>query len=148
MTVETTDVRSRPALDPGTTARLLGWGLTVWLAVAVSIRLAGHVLLSPATPLVLAGFFVAVVPLMALVTYPIYRWFGIPRGARPTAAALLSIPGMFLDVLLVLFAETLLPAMSVGAVVNFGAILLFGYAVVLVTGLVPGGRSGTDPGRS
>jgi hypothetical protein len=127
-------------LDGRTTRLLVVWGVTVWFAVAVSIRVAGHVLLSPANPLLVFGFFVSVVPLMALVTYPVYRWLGIPRGARPAAAALMSLPGMFLDVLLVLSAGTVLPGMEVRAVVNFGAILLFGYAVVLSTGFVPGSR--------
>lgn len=128
------------SLDGRTTRLLVVWGVTVWFAVAVSIRVAGHVLLSPANPLLVFGFFVSVVPLMALVTYPVYRWLGIPRGARPAAAALMSLPGMFLDVLLVLSAGTVLPGMEVRAVVNFGAILLFGYAVVLSTGFVPGSR--------
>lgn len=113
------------------------WGLVVWFAVAVAIRLAGHALLSPSNPPVVFGFFVSVVPLMALVTYPIYRWFAVPPATRSAAAALMSLPGMFLDVLLVLFAETVFPEMEPGAVVNFGAILLFGYAVVLLTGFVP-----------
>lgn len=52
----------------------------------------------------------------------------------------MSLPGMFLDVLLLLFAETIFPQLSGEAVVNFGAILLFGYAIVLATGFVPRGR--------
>jgi hypothetical protein len=50
----------------------------------------------------------------------------------------MSIPGLFLDVLLVRFASPIFPAMDHGAVINFAAILLFGYGVVLLTGFVPG----------
>lgn len=32
--------------------------------------------------------------------------------------------------------------MSTGAVVNFGAILVFGYGIVLLTGFVPGKSAG------
>lgn len=128
-------------LDRTTVRRLLGWGLLVWGTVALSIRLVGHVLLSPTNPLLVLGFFVAVVPLMALVTYPMYRWFGIAPVDRGTAAALMSIPGMFLDVLLVVFADVVFPAMEPGAVINFGAILLFGYAIVLLSGFVPGAQN-------
>jgi hypothetical protein len=113
------------------------WGLAVWLVVAIAARLVGHVLLSPANPGLVAAIFVSTIPLMAAVTYPVYRWFEIPHALRGSAAALLSTPGLFLDVLLVGFAETVLPAMTQGAVVNFGALLLFGYAVVLLTGFVP-----------
>lgn len=134
---------SRVTLESGTFRWLVAWGLGVWAAVAVFIGLVGDVLLDPSAPLVVGGFFVAVVPLMALVTYPIYRWFDVPPPGRPAAAAVMSLPGMFLDVLLVAGADVAFPAMSRGAVVNFGAILLFGYAVVLLTGFVP--RGGMRP---
>lgn len=135
-----TDTAANATFD-GTTFRLLVlWGLVVWITVTVTIRFTGHVLLSPDAPLVVAGFFVAVVPLMALVTYPVYRWLDVQHDSRGAAAALMSLPGMFLDVLLVTFAETAFPQMDPGAVINFGAILLFGYAVVLLTGFVPRGQ--------
>lgn len=117
--------------------KLFMWGLGVWAAVTVFIRLTGHILLDPNQPLILAGFFVMVIPLMALVTYPIYRVLRVERSARPTAAAIMSIPGMFLDVGLVLGANNVFPTMTTEMVVRFGAILLFGYAVVLVTGFYP-----------
>lgn len=116
---------------------LVGWGLTVWAAVAASVRLVGHHLPDPAAPLGVAGFFVAVVPLMALVTYPVYRRLDVALARRPRAAAVMAVPGMFLDVGLVAFADRLLPNLPTDAVVTFGAVLLFGYAVVLVTGFVP-----------
>lgn len=122
---------------PGVPWKLVSWGLLVWFAVALSIRTIGHVLLDPTQPLVLAGFFVVVVPLMALVTYPIYQLFHVRRRARPTAAAMMSIPGMLLDVGIVLGANVVFPSMTTRMVVNFGAILLFGYAVVLATGFYP-----------
>lgn len=120
---------------------LVAWGLTVWFGVAVLVRLAGHVLLSPANPLLVAGFFGAAVPLMAAVTYPVYRRLGLDARTRPRAAALMSLPGMFLDVGLVLGAATAFPRMETAAVANFGAILLFGYAVVLLTGFAPRGET-------
>lgn len=120
---------------------LAAWGLGVWAAVFVGFRLVGHLLLDPARPLVVAGLFVAVVPLMGLVTYPVYRWAQIAPPTRPRAAALMSVPGMVLDALLVAFAGTLLPNLPRASVVLFAAALLFGYAVVLLTGLVPLGES-------
>lgn len=123
--------------DSRTAGWLVAWGLTVWAAVYVAIRVGGHVLLDPASPGLVAGFFVATVPLMAAVTYPVYRRLDLARAARPRAAAAMSVPGLFLDAGLLLNAGTVLPELSAGMVVNFGAILLFGYAVVLLTGLVP-----------
>lgn len=116
---------------------LVLWGATVWAVVFVSFRLVGHLLLDPTTPLVVAGLFVAVFPLMAFVTYPVYRWAAIPPAKRPRAAALMSLPGLFLDAILVAFAAELLPNMSPENTVLFGSVLLFGYAVVLLTGFVP-----------
>lgn len=104
--LETTSAESRSpfTLERRTTWSLLTWGVLVWMAVTGVIRLSGQALLSPSSPLVVAGFFASVVPLMALVTYPIYRRFGILHAKRGSAAALMSLPGMFLDVLLVVFA--------------------------------------------
>lgn len=130
-------VPSVPGQDRPSSAWLLGWGLLVWAAVAVSIRLVGNVLLDPSRPTVVFGFFVAVVPLMALVTYPVYWRLGIARSARPAAAALMSLPGLFLDVFLIGFASVAFPAMDHVAVVHFAAILLFGYGIVLATGFFP-----------
>lgn len=131
---------ARRTFERKTAGSLVLWGLLVWFVVAVSMRLVGHVLLSPTNPVLVAIFFVSVVPLMAMVTYPVYRWFGIQRELRGSAAALMSLPGMFLDALLILFAGVVFPSMEPGTVVNFGAILLFGYAIVLLTGFVPSGR--------
>lgn len=139
-----TESTTRQTLERKTISSLGLWGLLVWFAVAILIRLIGHVLLSPRNTLLVVGFFLSVVPLMILVTYPVYRWFGISHTNRGAAAALMSIPGMFLDVLLILFADTVFPLMEQGAVVNFGAILLFGYAVVLLTGFIPRSRKSIE----
>lgn len=133
-----TQTRSRRRLDRRTGFQLVAWGLLVWAAVVVFLRLFGHVLLDPARPLIVAGFFLAVVPLMAIVTYPVYRVLGLGASSRPAAAVVMATPGMLLDVgLLLLAADLVFPTMTSKTVVNLGAILLFGYAIVLLTGLVP-----------
>ena len=133
----TTTSSASVSLDRTTSRWLILWGLSVWFAVAILIRLAGHVLLSPTNTLLLTAFFLSVIPLMLSVTYPVYWWLGLSSDAQRGAAALMALPGMFLDVLLILFAGTVFPAMATEAVVHFGAILLFGYAIVLLTGFVP-----------
>ena len=124
------------SLDRTTSRWLILWGLSVWFAVAILIRLAGHILLSPTNTLLLTAFFLSVIPFMLSVTDPVYWWLGLSSDAQRGAAALMALPGMFLDVLLILFAGTVFPAMATEAVVHFGAILLFGYAIVLLTGFV------------
>lgn len=132
----TAEASGAPEVSRRSNGWLIGWGLVVWAGVFVTIRLVGHRLLAPDAPTVVAAFFVATVPLMAAVTYPVYLRFDIEVSRRPHAAAIMSVPGMLLDVLLVAFAGYLLPNLSTGAVINFAAILLFGYAVVLLTGFV------------
>lgn len=121
-------------------SKLVLWGLTVWLAVYLLIRVGGTVLLDPANPLVLGAFVVSIVPAMALVTFPVYWRLGVGYGMRARAAAIMSLPGLFLDGVLVAFAPVFLPALTPALVVNFGAILLYGYAIVLLTGFVPRGH--------
>jgi hypothetical protein len=135
----TTLSASERTIERRTAGTLAVWGLCVWLVVAVSARLVGHVLLSPTNPWLVAAVFGSAIPLMAIVTYPVYRWLEIPHALRGSAAALMSIPGMILDALLLVSAESVFPAMGQDAVINFGALLLFGYAIVLLTGFVPGG---------
>jgi hypothetical protein len=130
---------TRHTIERRTAGTLVVWGLCVWFVVAISARLVGHVLSSPTTPWLVAAVFVSAIPLMTAVTYHVYHRLGIPHALRGSAAALMSIPGLSLDVLVVLSAESVLPAMGRDAVITFGALLLFGYAVVLLTGLVPGG---------
>lgn len=48
--------QSGAMLDRTTSRWLIIWGLSVWFVVAVLIRLAGHVILSPMNTLVLVGF--------------------------------------------------------------------------------------------
>lgn len=136
MSTTTTTTTQRP-IDSQTTAKLVAWGATVWLAVTITFRLVGHFVLDPSNALLLAGFFVAVIPLMAAVTYPVYRYLQLPHAARPAAAAAMSIPGMFLDVILLRYATTVFPAMTTEMVVTYAAILFFGYAIVLLTGFIP-----------
>lgn len=124
-------------IDSWQMSLLVGWGLTVWAVVALSMGLVGHVLLTPANPALLVTVFVSVVPLMAMVTYPVYWWLNVPLVARPVAAASMSIPGMVLDAGLLAFAQMTSLAMDPPELANFGAVLLFGYAIVLVTGFVP-----------
>lgn len=142
--MSTTTTTASSSIDSSTTAKLVAWGVTVWLAVTLTFRLIGHVVLEPTNALLLAGFFIAVIPLMAAVTYPVYRYLQLPHAARPTAAAAMSIPGMFLDVVLLRYASTAFPDLTTGMVVTYAAILFFGYAIVLLTGFVPRGATISD----
>lgn len=142
--MSTTTTTQSPRLDSPTTTKLVAWGVTVWLAVTLTFRLIGHVVLDPSNTLLLTGFFVAVIPLMAAVTYPVYRYLQLPHAARPTAAAAMSIPGMFLDVVLLQYASTVFPALETSMVVTYAAVLFFGYAIVLLTGFVPRGTTVSD----
>lgn len=136
--VATVEAPVATTLARRTAGLLVACGLAVWAAVTATVRLVGHRLLAPGSPAVVAALFVVTAPLMALVTYPVYRRSGVEPARRPPAAVAMSLPGTFLDVLLVAFARTALPDRSTGAVVNLGTILLFGYAVVLLTVVVRG----------
>lgn len=132
-----TSTRSGVAVENSDAAFFVLWGLAVWVAVTASMRVAGHLLLDPTNPPIMLGFFVAVIPLMALVTFPVYVYRGTPLAQRPSAAIIMSVPGLFLDVFLVAFFETVFPNMPPTTAKYYGAILLFGYMVVLLTGFVP-----------
>ena len=132
-----TSIRSGIAVENSDVAFFAAWGLAVWVVVTASMRVAGHLLLDPTNPAVMVGFSVAVIPLMALVTFPVYVYRGTPLTQRPSAAIIMSVPGLFLDVFLVAFFEAVFTNMPPTTAKYYGAILIFGYMVVLLTGFVP-----------
>jgi hypothetical protein len=61
-----------------------------------------------------AATFAAAIPPMAAVTYPVYHLMGVSHARRGTVSVLMSVPGLFLDALLFVFAATVFPAMEPG----------------------------------
>lgn len=123
-------------VERSTVRFFLLWGTGVGAIEAVAFRFVGHHLLDPANELVLAGVFVATVPAMVLLTYPVYAWRGVTGTERQAASVLYVLPLMTFDVVALADFGVIYPNMA-GAANHFGAVVLLGFTVVLVTGFVP-----------
>ena len=99
--------------------------------------LVGPYVLAPDNWWRLGLLFVTAFPLVGAVTYPFYIWRGIATEDYATAAICIAVPGMVLDIDVLLFFDWIFPHMEEGADVLFSAWLLWAYALILLTGLFP-----------
>jgi hypothetical protein len=113
----------------------LAAGFLVWLAGTAAMRLWGHVLFLPANPLSMVDCFLFLLIGMPLLVYGILRSQHLPPHQYLEAIVWMAIPSMFLDVLTTYFFAPIFPNMPPSASGAFGAWLLWGYTVVLATGL-------------
>lgn len=131
------DATSELGIERSTIRFFVLWGITVAVVETVAFRLIGQILLNPANGIVLAGLFIATIPAMALLTYPVYRWRGVTGAERQAASVLYLLPQIVVTVVALVDFGVIYPNMVPGAARYFGAIILLGSAVVLITGFVP-----------
>lgn len=115
------------------------WGFLLWLLATIVMRVVGHHVLDHEQPIITTLLFLATIPLIAVATVPVYDWRRINLQDRPTAAILMALPGLLIDVPVLLLFSTIYPNL-VDAGVLFGAWLLWAYGLVLISGLLPFNR--------
>lgn len=115
------------------------WGFLLWLVATVVLRVSGHHYLHPDHPWLATLAFLATIPLIAVVTIPVYDWRRVNLVDRPIAAILLCLPGLLIDVPVLAEFDLVYPNLEGGGAL-FGAWLLWSYALVLITGLLPYNR--------
>jgi hypothetical protein len=115
------------------------WGFVVWLLATIVVRVSGQHLFVSDQPVIVAFVFLGTIPLIAAVTIPIYDWRRVNLQDRPTAAILMSLPGVLIDVAILLAFSSVYPNLE-DADGLFGAWLLWAYGLVLITGLLPYNR--------
>ena len=115
----------------------LGWGLLIWFVATILTYLVGPHVFAPGNWWRLGLLFATAIPLVGAVTYPFYIWRGIPTKDYATAAICIAVPGMVLDVDVLLFFDWVFPHMADGAERLFSAWLLWAYGLILLTGLFP-----------
>jgi hypothetical protein len=115
------------------------WGFALWLVATIVVRVVGQHLFDPDQALIVVFVFLGTVPLIAAVTIPIYDWRRLNLQDRPAAAILMSLPGLLIDVVVLLIYGTVYPNLGDTAGM-FGAWLLWAYGLVLISGLLPYNR--------
>jgi hypothetical protein len=108
----------------------------IWLSGTLALRLWGQIFFIPNNNLSMAGSFLFSLLFLPTLIYGIFRWQGVQPHQRQEATICLTIPSMFLDVLTVYFFTQIFPNLLPTVARAFGAWLLWGYTIVLVTGLM------------
>jgi hypothetical protein len=111
----------------------------IWLIATSILRLWGHTFFIPSALIMSVNFLWSLFFLPPLV-YGIFRWQNVLPQQRQDAAICLAVPGMLLDVLTTYFFPQVFPNMLPAVDGAFGAWLLWGYAIVLITGLITSRR--------
>ncbi|HEY9697450.1 MAG TPA: DUF5367 domain-containing protein [Trichocoleus sp.] len=118
-----------------------GMSFLIWLTATVVLRLWGHIFFIPDSPLSMVSSFLFSVTCLPLLVYAILQWKKVLPSQRLEAAVCLAIPGMLLDVVTTYFFTQAFPNVLPTADGAFGAWLLWGYAIVLLTGLIAHSRT-------
>jgi Family of unknown function (DUF5367) len=113
-------------------------GVLIWFLATVVLRLWGHTFFIVENPLSMGGVFLLVLIGLPVFTHQLFQWKKVLPHQRRDAAICLVIPGMLLDVPTTYFFAQVYPNMLPSADGAFGAWLLWGYALVLITGLMTG----------
>lgn len=113
-----------------------GISFLIWLTATVVLRLWGHTFFIPDSTLSMVSSFLFSVTCLPLLVYAIFQWKKVPPHQCLEAAVCLSIPGMLLDVVTTYFFTQAFPNVLPTADGAFGAWLLWGYVIVLLTGLL------------
>ncbi|MBW4471897.1 MAG: DUF5367 domain-containing protein [Stenomitos rutilans HA7619-LM2] len=113
-----------------------GMSFLIWLSATVVLRLWGHTFFMPNNNVSMVSNFLFSLTFLPLLVQAILRWQKVPPHQRLEAAVCLAIPGMLLDVATTYFFTHAFPTILPIAAGAFGAWLLWGCAIVLLTGLI------------
>ncbi|WP_143416170.1 DUF5367 family protein [Geobacillus sp. E263] len=111
------------------------WGFLVWLGATLIFRLFGHFFFNPENALLLLLSYLLVVPLIFLLTYPLYKLKGLTKDERLKAAIFIVLPGMFIDTIVLVVFTDVFTNLPVESDRYFGSWLLWAYGLILITGL-------------
>lgn len=113
----------------------------IWLVATVIMRLWGHTFFIPENNFSMGSSFLFSLVFLPLLAYALFRWKKVQPHQRRDAAICLAIPGMLLDAVTTYFFTQVFPNVLPAADGAFGAWLLWGYALVLITGFITGQKS-------
>ncbi|MED4082642.1 DUF5367 domain-containing protein [Halalkalibacterium halodurans] len=112
------------------------WGVLVWLGATGVFKLAGHFFFSPENPTLMILSYLLVIPLILVLTLPLYKWKQLNDHEKLKAAIFIALPGMLLDVIVLLNFQEIFTNLSPDADQYFASWLLWAYSLIIVTGFL------------
>jgi len=116
---------------------LLLYGLGIWLAATLALRVAGQHLLHPGDLTGTLILFVVSFPLMALIVRRICSRFRLPQEQWLEAGFLIALPTLLLDPFSSAFFPVVFPNMAPAVAGMFGGWMLWCCAGALVGASIP-----------
>jgi NhaP-type Na+/H+ or K+/H+ antiporter len=118
------------------------WSVAVWAVATLILRIWGQMFFIPESNLSMGASFLFSALFLPPLVYVLFRWQKVQHDQRGEALIYLTIPSMLLDVVTTYFFAQLFPNLPTSAACAFGAWLLWGYAIILITGAcLPSRRS-------
>jgi hypothetical protein len=114
----------------------LVFGFSVWLVATLPFSMWGDAFFRVENPLVLAGFFLGVIPVLYFLAKWVFDRYGLVGRERLESTVLMTIPGMICDVLCLKFHHFVFPKFTIEQAIVLGAWILWVYAIVLLLGVI------------
>jgi len=110
------------------------WGFFIWLAASAFFRFAGQFFFTLEHPLLIMCAYVFVIPVIWMVTIPIYSMKNCTGIRRLKAAIYIALPGMLIDAIVLLYFDKIFTNLSADMDRFFASWLLWAYALIVLTG--------------
>lgn len=111
------------------------WGFLVWLGASLVFRFLGQVFFIPDNTLLIVSSYIFVVPLILVLTFPIYKLKKIQENEdRIKAAVFIALPGMLIDSVVLIYFDQVFVNLSVETDRFFASWLMWAYSLILFTG--------------
>ncbi|MEY9977941.1 DUF5367 domain-containing protein [Lysinibacillus sp. RC79] len=112
----------------------LCWGFWIWLVASAVFRLMGHYFFTLEEPFLMIAVYILAIPLIWVVTIPIYSMKKLKHTERLLAAICIALPGMLIDAIVLLVFDNVFPNLSPDLDRYFASWLLWAYSIILITG--------------
>ncbi|HHQ8911890.1 DUF5367 domain-containing protein [Bacillus anthracis] len=114
----------------------LFWGFLVWLGASLIFRFLGQIFFITDSLGWMAASYILVVPLILVLTLPIYKIKNITGSERLKAAIYIALPGMLIDSIVLVYFDNVFINLSADTDRYFASWLMWAYALIIITGLV------------
>lgn len=104
----------------------------VWLFIQILVRLAGHIIFNPTSPLLYILIFITI-PLIYLLTYSLYYRFQFSKEMKIHAASRIFSLLLLLEAPIFIYTKQLFPNMTSDSMILYAAYLFAFYAFCILT---------------
>jgi len=110
-------------------------GFLIWFLATLAFRFAGQYFFITESPTLLTVLYVAVIPLLILLTLLTCKQLKAKGLEHVVIGVLMVLPGMLIDTFVIQFFADCFPNMPASRATTFGSWLMWAYGTVLLTSL-------------